>query len=136
LLVQNGNPPAESAAFARSARYRGHRDAHVKRIAPRLGPIPGDLGLSRFEDKLSDAWPRCHNRDEPAFRTMTAFHRLIQAGAAGTAELVLIDIGPNLGAVNRATSIASDQVSTPRHPIFSRCRASRALVQPSSHLYY
>ena len=71
---------------------------HVERIADKLGLIPGDLGLSRFEDKLSDAWPRCHNRDESAFRTMTAFHRLIQAGAAETAELVLIDVGPNLRA--------------------------------------
>lgn len=89
---------------------------HVERIAPRLGLIPGDLGLSRFEDKLSDAWPRCHNRDESAFRTMTAFHRLTQAGAAGAAELVLIDVGPNLGAINRAALIASDQVCIPLAP--------------------
>lgn len=89
---------------------------HVERITTRLGLIPGDLGLSRFEDKLSDAWPRCHNRDESAFRTMTAFHRLIQAGAAQTAELVLIDVGPNLGAINRAALIASDQVCIPLAP--------------------
>ena len=89
---------------------------HVERIAPRLGLIPGDLGLSRFEDKLSDAWPRCQLRDESAFRTMTAFHRLIQAGAAGVAELVLIDVGPNLGAINRAALIASDQVCIPLAP--------------------
>src|SRR6266704_1595441 len=39
-----------------------------------LGLVAGDLALSGFEDKLSDAWPRCHNRDESAFRTMTAFY--------------------------------------------------------------
>lgn len=89
---------------------------HVERIGPRLGLIPGDLGLSRFEDKLSDAWPRCHNRDESAFRTMTAFHRLIQEGAAGASRLVLIDVGPNLGAINRAALIASDQVCIPLAP--------------------
>ena len=88
----------------------------MERITDKLGLIPGDLGLSRFEDKLSDAWPRCHNRDESAFRTMTAFHRLIQAGAAETAELVLIDVGPNLGAINRAALIASDQVCIPLAP--------------------
>ena len=75
---------------------------HVEKVAPKLGLIAGDLGLSHFEDKLSDAWPRCHNRDESAFRTMTAFHRLIQRGAESGAELVLIDVGPNLGAINRA----------------------------------
>lgn len=63
---------------------------------PNLGLIAGDLGLSRFEDKLSDAWPRCHNKDESAFRTMTAFHRMILQEASWGAELVLIDVGPTL----------------------------------------
>lgn len=89
---------------------------HVERISENLGLIPGDLGLSRFEDKLSEAWPRCHNRDESAFRTMTAFHRLVQKGADWGAELVLIDVGPNLGAINRAALIASDQVCVPLAP--------------------
>lgn len=85
-------------------------------ITPKLGLIAGDLGLSRFEDKLSDAWPRCHNRDESAFRTMTAFHRLIQGGTEWGAELALIDVGPNLGAINRSALIASDQVCLPLAP--------------------
>lgn len=89
---------------------------HVEKITPNLGLIAGDLGLSRFEDKLSDAWPRCHNRDESAFRTMTAFHRLVQLGANWGAELVLIDVGPNLGAINRSALIASDMVCLPLAP--------------------
>ena len=86
---------------------------HVEMLSPNLGLIPGDLGLSRFEDKLSDAWPRCHNRDEAAFRTMTAFHRLVLQGAQWGAEIVLIDVGPNLGAINRAALIAADHVVVP-----------------------
>lgn len=86
---------------------------HVEMLTPKLGLIPGDLGLSRFEDKLSDAWPRCHNRDEAAFRTMTAFHRLVLQGAQWGADIALIDVGPNLGAINRAALIASDQVVVP-----------------------
>lgn len=89
---------------------------HVEKIHPKLGLVSGDLGLSRFEDKLSDAWPRCHNRDESAFRTMTAFHRLVRNGADWGAELVLIDVGPNLGAINRSALIASDQVCLPLAP--------------------
>lgn len=89
---------------------------HVEQISDRLGLIPGDLGLSRFEDKLSDAWPRCQLSDESAFRTMTAFHRLIHRGAEWGAELVLIDVGPNLGAINRSALIASDQVCLPLAP--------------------
>lgn len=90
---------------------------HVEKIHENLGLIPGDLGLSRFEDKLSDAWPRCHNRDESAYRTMTAFHRLIHRGAEECgAELALIDVGPNLGAINRSALIAADQVCLPLAP--------------------
>ena len=89
---------------------------HVEMITPRLGVVPGDLGLSRFEDKLSDAWPRCHNRDESAFRIMTAFHRLIVSATEWEAELALIDVGPNLGAINRSALIASDQVCLPLAP--------------------
>jgi chromosome partitioning protein len=90
---------------------------HVEMITDSLGLLPGDLGLSRFEDKLSDAWPRCHNRDEAAFRVMSAFHRIIEnAARACAATLALVDVGPNLGAINRAALIASAQVVLPLAP--------------------
>lgn len=90
---------------------------HVEPIDPRLGLVVGDLALSTFEDKLSDAWPRCHNRDESAFRTMTAFYRGVrQAAAAFDATWVMIDVGPNLGAINRAALIASEHVLIPLGP--------------------
>lgn len=89
---------------------------HVEHLSDHLGLIPGDLGLSRFEDKLSDAWPRCHNRDESAFRTMTAFHRVVEEGTDFGAQIALIDVGPNLGAINRAALIASEQVVLPLAP--------------------
>jgi cellulose biosynthesis protein BcsQ len=89
----------------------------IEQITPTLGLAPGDLGLSRFEDKLSSAWPHCHNRDESAFRTMTAFYRIIESAMKKEgAELALIDVGPNLGAINRAALIASDQVCIPLAP--------------------
>ena len=91
-------------------------EPHIEIITDKLGLIPGDLGLSRFEDKLSDAWPRCQLGDESSFRTMTAFHRLVQHGVAQGAELVLVDVGPNLGAINRSALIASDQVCLPLAP--------------------
>lgn len=89
----------------------------VHRVNQRLGLIVGDLALSSFEDKLSDAWPRCHNRDEAAFRTMTAFYRGIQNAAAMLeATWVLVDVGPNLGAINRAALISSEYVVLPLGP--------------------
>ena len=89
---------------------------HVEQVNVNLGLIAGDLGLSNFEDKLSESWPKCHNRDESAFRVMTAFHRVIEAGSADGVEVVLIDVGPNLGAINRSALIASDYVILPLAP--------------------
>jgi cellulose biosynthesis protein BcsQ len=89
----------------------------VVMMGPRLGLVVGDLALSTFEDKLSDAWPRCHNADESAFRTMTAFHRAVQSAARSiAADWVLLDVGPNLGATNRAALIASEHVVIPVGP--------------------
>jgi chromosome partitioning protein len=87
---------------------------HVEDVRSRLGVIVGDLGLSRFEAKLSAAWPGCMDRDESAFRVISAFYRLIvKAAEVRGAELVLIDVGPNLGAINRSAILAADYVVVP-----------------------
>ncbi len=93
----------------------------METINDNLHFVPGDLGLSQFEDKLSDAWSRCHNRDEASFRVTTAFYRIIVKSAEKTgAHLALVDVGPNLGAINRAALIAADLVYLPLAPdIFS-----------------
>jgi cellulose biosynthesis protein BcsQ len=77
--------------------------------------VPGDLGLSSFEDNLSSAWPRSFiGSDLAALRTTTAFYRIIQDAAERVeAQLILIDVGPNLGAINRAALLAADHVLMP-----------------------
>ena len=88
--------------------------AHTERVLENLHLVPGDLGLSRFEDKLSDSWPRCLDRDPAAFRAITALYRIVHAAAGDVdAEIVLIDVGPNLGAINRSALIAADHVIMP-----------------------
>ena len=88
--------------------------AHLEALSTRLSLLPGDIRLSDFEQKLSDAWPRCNDRDPAAFRIVSSFHRIIrEAAARDNAELVLIDVGPNVGAVNRTALIAADFVITP-----------------------
>ena len=90
---------------------------HLEMVDAHLGLLVGDLGLSGFEDKLSDAWPKCHNRDESAFRTTTALYRaVLNAAEQIDADLVLADVGPNLGAINRSALIASDHVVVPLAP--------------------
>lgn len=93
------------------------RPTHLEGIVERLSLICGDIALSRFEARLSAAWPGCMDRDEAAFRTTTAFHRLLRNGAETVgADIILIDVGPNLGAVNRSALIAADFVVVPLAP--------------------
>jgi len=86
-------------------------------LMAKLSLLVGDLGLSAFEDKLSANWPLCNDRDESAFRIISAFYRMIQAAASeAEADVVLVDVGPNLGAINRAALIATDYVIIPLAP--------------------
>ncbi|BCB85225.1 ParA family protein [Phytohabitans suffuscus] len=83
-------------------------------IADGLWLVPGDLELSAFEDRLSDAWLRGLTGNVAAIRTTTAFHRIVERAAADVrAQVVLIDVGPNLGAINRAALLAADTVLMP-----------------------
>ncbi|WP_205744342.1 AAA family ATPase [Dyella sp. M7H15-1] len=89
----------------------------VERIREGLALLPGNLALSRFEDLLSENWPKCLDGEEAAFRVITAFYRIILHAADATkAELVLIDVGPNLGAINRSALIAAERVILPLAP--------------------
>lgn len=91
--------------------------AHVEEIADRVGLLVGDLALARIEDDLSTEWPRCLEGKERAFRVTTAFWRVIKAAAERcSADLVLIDVGPNLGAINRAALISASHVVVPVAP--------------------
>ncbi len=90
---------------------------HIQKINNNLSLIPGDLGLSLFEDKLSDSWPKCLTGTVAPFRTMTSFYRIIRTAAESKgAEIILIDVGPNLGAVNRAALIAAEHIVMPLAP--------------------
>jgi len=92
------------------------RSPHVEMVLPGLGLIPGDLALSGFEDTLSEAWPKALGSDNPYrwFRILTAFWTLMQDGARQMdATVIVADVGPNLGAINRSALIAADFVVVP-----------------------
>lgn len=92
-------------------------DPHIEPINERLGLIVGDLGLSRFEAKLSGAWSGCLDRIEADFRVISSFHRiLVRASEIANADIILIDVGPNLGAINRSAILAANCVAVPLAP--------------------
>ncbi len=93
------------------------RDAQVEPIAERVALLVGDLALARLEDALSIAWPRCREGAERAFQVTSSLWRLIERAARGhEAEVVLIDVGPNLGAINCAALIAASHLVVPVAP--------------------
>ena len=90
---------------------------HLEVITRRLALVPGDLALARVEDELSSQWSKCLDDNAKAFRITTAFHRVVQlASERFQADLVLLDVGPNLGALNRCALIAADHVAVPLVP--------------------
>jgi len=92
-------------------------DPHIETIEDNILLVVGDLALSRFEDRLSETWPKCLDGDEASFRAMSAFHRIISLALKKTsANVVLIDVGPNLGAINRAAMLAAEYVAIPVAP--------------------
>lgn len=94
----------------------GIADPHVEHVGE-VGLLAGDLSLSGFEDELSQQWPLCMEGKKRAFRVIGAFHEVLaRASNAMEAHVVLIDVGPNLGAINRAALIAADYVVIPLAP--------------------
>ena len=100
------------------------KDPELRRPADGLYLLPGDLALSGFEDLLSTEWPNCLGSTNlyRAFRVITAFWQVVQRGAAQSgADIVLVDVGPSLGAINRSALIATDFVAVPlAADLFSR----------------
>jgi chromosome partitioning protein len=89
----------------------------LEEIKPGLFLLVGDLFLSSFEGNLSTEWPGCMDRKELSFRTTSAFWRLLQRAInVYTPNVILLDLGPNLGAINRAAMISADYVVIPLSP--------------------
>ncbi len=91
-------------------------DAKLQKIATDLYLLAGDVALSAFEETLAEAWPNSMgdtNLHRP-FRILTAFWQVMQAAASKMeADALLVDVGPNLGAINRSALIATDYVVIP-----------------------
>ncbi len=78
--------------------------------------ISGDLRLSTFEDELSLQWNQAlsESGNRRAMLVQSAFWRIAQNRADKMdAQLIIFDVGPNLGAINRSVLIGTDHVVVP-----------------------
>lgn len=74
--------------------------------------LPGHPSLSLIEDRLSVSWSEMKAGDVRGFRiTNWAFHMLEMY--KDDYDLIVFDVGPSLGALNRTVILASDYLVTP-----------------------
>jgi chromosome partitioning protein len=91
-------------------------NSQTTRISQNIELIPGDLRLLDFESIFSSAWinalPPAH--DSQDLSILSAVWQIAQAAAeACKADLVLIDMAPSLGAINRTALLACSHLVIP-----------------------
>ena len=77
-------------------------------VAPRFGLslIPGDPNLALSEDLLATDWRSAESGDPRGLQTSLVFRELVNRFS--DYDFVFFDVGPSLGAINRAVLIACD----------------------------
>ena len=79
--------------------------------------LTGDIRLSEFEEIAPQGWTDALAGNARGFRVSTAIARLTTAvGDMVGADVALIDLGPNVGALNRAAVLGSDGFVVPLAP--------------------
>lgn len=92
-----------------------HVDA--QQVSSNLSLLAGDLRFASAEQEFAQQWPNAADRQERAFRVLSAPARAIRESARFVgADVVLIDVGPSLGAINRVAMSTSDFVVVPLAP--------------------
>lgn len=97
---------------------RQRRPIQIKfREYPNLYLVPGDVLLSNYEDRLGDTWSGAKGGSEPDLRVQSAIYRyILWAADSKDADVVMVDLGPNLGSLNRAILSGSDYFIVPMSP--------------------
>ncbi|TPS23180.1 ParA family protein [Acinetobacter baumannii] len=74
--------------------------------------IPGHPSMSIIEDRLSDAWSMVRGREVGGYRITNWCHQLLSS-LNNQYDLVVFDVGPSLGALNRSIILSCDYIVTP-----------------------
>jgi cellulose biosynthesis protein BcsQ len=76
--------------------------------------LPGDVLLSEYEEVLPEAWTECFARRVRGYDITTALAQVVNEVAKRiNANVILYDVGPNVGALNRAVLLDCDFFITP-----------------------
>lgn len=119
------------SGIAKHVRARGEvRAVPTHEVGDNVMLLPGDVLLGGFEDRLSAAWKDSFSRDATAIDLLSAIHRSVARTAENVkADLVLFDIGPSIGSLNRAIMLGCDYYTVPVACDLFSLRALRAVGQ-------
>ncbi|WP_114253605.1 ParA family protein [Streptomyces sp. Go-475] len=93
------------------------REVDLQQIRDNVWVLPGDIRLSEFEEICPQGWTEALAGNAGGFRVSTTVHRLaVLLGEQVSADYVLADLGPNVGALNRTALLASDGFVIPMAP--------------------
>lgn len=88
-----------------------------QKIRPNAWVLPGHIRLSVFEEIAPEGWTSALAGNPRGFRVSTAVQRLMALVAESIdADYILLDLGPNVGAFNRAALLAADGFVIPMAP--------------------
>ena len=79
--------------------------------------LPGDIRLSEFEEICPQGWTEALAGNARGFLVSSALYRLVEAvGQNVEAEYAFLDLGPNVGSLNRTALLACDGFVVPLAP--------------------
>lgn len=92
----------------------GIKDIDAIHIRPNLFLCPGDVLLADYEEELPAAWTGSFARKGRDYDVMCALSNAARTmGTRYDVDVVIYDIGPNVGPLNRAVILDSDFFCTP-----------------------
>lgn len=96
--------------------------------AERVFLLPGDIRLSEYELDLQQSWIDCLQRKIRGFVGTAALSNLVEACAGDIdADVILYDVGPNIGPLNRAILLDCDYFIVPAACDYFSTRALKTL---------
>lgn len=91
---------------------------------PNLFLLVGDVLLSQYEEELPNAWTESFARKTRGYDVMCALSRVArEAAKSNDIDIIMYDVGPNVGPLNRTVLLDTDYFITPVHTDLYSLRA-------------
>lgn len=110
------------------------KSIEAKKVSERVYLVIGDVLLSQYEEELPAAWIESFARKPRGYDVMCALSRVARAAAARVgADIIMYDVGPNVGPLNRTIILDSDFFLTPVHTDLYSLRALTTVGTSLAH---